>query len=200
MNVKESIKQFLPKYLSETEQKKLLKEISDFPDNLDSRFYTTVLKSELTIFQGDGIKGLEISNLPSYDYISAKCLITSNTCDIAPENNRLFESRLTYCPIIDLEKYISNLENQKIDSAKIDNHIRDLKAQKITQILYLPSNEKIKESIVFLDRINNSPTTVITKANIKSKRLFTLSNYGFYMLLLKLSISFTRIGEGVNRK
>jgi len=200
MNIKESIKQFLPKYLSETEQKNLLKEISDFPNNLDSRFYTRVLKNELTIFQGDGIKGLEISNLPSHDYLNAKCLITSNTCDIAPENKRLFESRLTYCPIIDLEKYISNLEMQKIDSAKIENHIKDLKAQRITQILYLPSNDKIKDSIVFLDRINNSPTSVITKANIKSKRLFTLSNYGFYMLLLKLSISFTRIGEGVDRK
>jgi len=33
MNIKESIKQFLPKYLSEIDQKKLLKEIVDFPDN-----------------------------------------------------------------------------------------------------------------------------------------------------------------------
>lgn len=200
MNIKELIKQFLPKYLSETEQKKLLQEISDFPENLDSRFYTTILKNELSIFQGDGIENLEISNLPSLGFLNAKCLVTSNTCDVAPENKRLFESRLTYCPILDLEKYIANLIDQDIESQKIENHLRDIKAQKITQILYLPSNGKIKESIVFLDRINNCPTNVITKKNLKTRRIFTLSNYGFYMLLLKLSISFTRIGEGVNRK
>jgi hypothetical protein len=200
MNIKESIKQFLPKYLSETEQKKLVHEISAFPDNLDSRFYTTFLKNELTVFQGDGIEDLEISNLPSTDFLNAKCLVTSNTCDVDPENKRLFESRLTYCPIVDLEKYITNLQSQEIDSEKIENHLRDIKAQKITQILYLPSNSNTKESIVFLDRINNSPTNVITKGNLKKRRIFTLSNYGFYLLLLKLSISFTRIGEGVNRK
>jgi len=200
MNIKESIKQFLPKYLSETEQKKLLKEISGFPNNLDSRFYTKILKDDQTIFQGDGIKDLEVSNLPALDFLNAKCIITSNTCDIAPENKRLFESRLTYCPIVDLGKYITNLEKQKINKLKIKNHLKDLRAQKITQILYLPSNGTIKESIVFLDRINNCPSNLITSKNIKKRRLFTLSNYGFYMFLLKLSISFTSIGEGVNRK
>ena len=200
MNIKESIKHFLPKYLYEIDQKKLLKEIVDFPDNLDSRFYTNLLKNELIIFQGDGITGLKISNLPSRKFLNAKCLITSNTCDIDPDNKRLFESRLTYCPIIDLDKYISNLTAQKIDATKIDNHLKDLKSQKITQILYLPKNSKLKESLVFLDRTNNCPINVITKKNIKTSRLFTLSNYGFYMLLLKISISFTRIGEGVNRK
>jgi len=200
MNIKDSIKQFLPKYLSETEQKKLLKEISDFPDNLDSRFYTTILKDELTIFQGDGLDNLEISNLPSHDFLKAKCLITSNTCDIAPENRRFFESRLTYCPIIDLEKYIRNLKNQNVSKTKIDNHLKDLKAQKITQILYLPANKLMNESLVFLDRTNNCPTTSVTESDLIRNRLFTLSNYGFYMLLLKLSISFTRIGEGVDRK
>ena len=200
MNIKESIKQFLPKYLSESEQKKLLIEIFDFPENLDSRFYTTILKNDLSIFQGDGIENLEVSNLPSLDFLNAKCLVTSNTCDVAPENKRLFESRLTYCPIVDLEKYIANLRDQDIGPQKIENHLKDIKAQKITQMLFLPSNGKIKESIVFLDRINNCPTSVITKKNLKTRRMFTLSNYGFYMLLLKLSISFTRIGEGVNRK
>jgi len=179
MNIKESIKQFLPKYLSETDQKKLLKEIVDFPHNLDSRFYTNVLKNELFVFQGDGISGLTISNLPSKEFLYAKCLVTSNTCDIDPDNKRLFESRLTYCPIVDLEKYINNLVAQKIEDTKIENHLKDLRSQKITQILYLPKSNKIKESIVFLDRTNNCPIKVITKKNIKKNRLFTLSNYGF---------------------
>lgn len=38
MNIKKSIKHFLSKYLSEVDQKKLLSEIEDFPDNLDQDF------------------------------------------------------------------------------------------------------------------------------------------------------------------
>jgi len=199
MNIKESIEQFLPKYLSELDQKKLLQEIDAFPSNLDSRFYTTFLKDELTIFQGDGISGLKITNLPDPNLFDAKCIITSNTCDIDPSNKRMFESRLTYCPILDLKKYINNLRKQGIAEEKIKSHLSALKEQKITQILYLPPSNHLDESIVFLDRVNNCKTDVLTKRNIKKRRIFTLSNYGFYMLLLKLSISFTRIGEGVNR-
>jgi hypothetical protein len=190
----------LPKYLSEGEQKKLLREIDDFPENIDSRFYTRVLKNEAIIFQGDGITGLLVTNLPSKQIFEAKCIITSNTCDIDHENKRLFESRLTYCPIIDLAKYKKNLIDQRFDMQRIENHIDALKKQQITQILYLPSIAGMNEGLVFLDRINNCVINMIPKENIKTQRLFTLSNYGFYLFLLKLSISFTRIGENVNRR
>jgi len=199
MNIKESIKQFLPKYLSETDQKNLLQELDSFPDNIDARFFTTTLKDEAIIFQGDGISGLQISNFPDSNIFTAKCIITANTCDIDSSNKRLFDSRLTYCPLLSLEKYVANLQNKGIAKIKINDHVSAIKSQKITQILYIPSNGKLPETIVFLDRINNCKVSVIDKENISENRLFTLSNYGFYMLLLKLSISFTRIGESVNR-
>ena len=200
MNLKESIIQFLPKYLSETEQKKLLAEIKAFPKNLDSRFYTDHLREELIVFQGDGISGLKVSNLPSEKFIEAKCIITSNTCDTDRRNQRHFRSRLTYCPLIDFEKYIDSLLQYGIDKTKIANHSEAIKRQEVTQILFLPANSKTKECIVFLDRVNNCDLNALSSENIKKSRLFTLSNYGFYMFLLKLSISFTRIGEGVDRK
>lgn len=200
MNLKESIKQFLPKYLSETEQKKLLAEIKAFPQNLDTRFYTDYLREELVVFQGDGVSGLKISNLPSEKFIDAKCIVTSNTCDTNLDNQRLFRSRLTYCPLIDFEKYIDSLFHYGIDKTKIANHSKAIKKQEVTQILYLPANSKSRECIVFLDRVNNCELNAISTKNIKERRLFTLSNYGFYMFLLKMSISFTRIGEGVDRK
>jgi hypothetical protein len=74
-----------------------------------------------------------------------------------------------------------------------------IKNQDITQIFYLPSSLNIEESIVFLDRINNSSNNFIDRSSLKETRTFTLSNLGFYLLLLKLSISFTRIAEKVNR-
>lgn len=198
MNIQKSIEQFLPKYLSEQKQENLLQELKEFPDNLDSRFYTSILNQEKIIFQGDCFEELYISNFPSSQIVKAKCIVTSNTCDIDPSNNRLFESRLSYAPLLSLDKYRKKLLTT-IDESKVNDHIKAIKAQKITQILYLPKSSKTEEAIVFLDRINNCRVDVINKKNIQSRRLFTLSNYGFYMLLLKLSISFTRIGEGVDR-
>ena len=39
----------------------------------------------------------------------------------------------------------------------------------------------------------------ISREELNSKRLFSLSDYGFYMLLFKLSVHFSRIQEKVNR-
>ena len=50
MNIEESIRQFLPQYLSSENQKKLIEELKDFPNNLDSRFYTRFLKNEKIVF------------------------------------------------------------------------------------------------------------------------------------------------------
>ena len=64
------------------------------------------------------------------------------------------------------------------------------------------SLEEIKKYLpqyLFLDRINNCPIEAVSKEDIDKKRLFTLSNYGFYMFLVKLSIHFTRVREEVDR-
>jgi hypothetical protein len=39
----------------------------------------------------------------------------------------------------------------------------------------------------------------ISRESLKQQRIFSLSNYGFYLFLFKLSIHFTRFGEAVDR-
>jgi len=56
-----------------------------------------------------------------------------------------------------------------------------------------------EESIVFLDRINNISNKVIKSEELQTRRIFTLSDYGFYLFLLKISIHFSRIQEKVDR-
>ena len=66
--------------------------------------------------------------------------------------------------------------------------------------IYLPRGKRLKyDAIVLLDRLNNCPAEIIRKEMIEKQRLFTLSNYGFYLFLIKISIHFTRIREGVDR-
>ena len=199
MNIQETIRLFLPKYLSPDAQQNLLDCIKDFPDNIDSRFYTSYLKDKPVLYQGDGIKQLPISNFPGSEMSKQNAVIFSNTCDTDLENQRLFPSRIIYAPIIELSKYEYFLERNGIARKRIDSHINTIKKQEITQIFYLPSNTASNESIVFMDRVNNCSNDYINRDELPTQRIFTLSNYGYYLFLLKMSLSMMRIHEKVDR-
>lgn len=200
-NIFDDIKMYLPKYLSEDDTKRLLSELQNFPTNLDKRFYSSFLENEDTIFQGDGLTDFIVVNLPNEVFFKAPIIVFSNTCDIDNFNKRLFTSNICYAPLFSLESYKQELLEEKIKNEQsINNHIEDIKKQKITQILYLPKGYKLPEDcIVFLDRLNHCDNNSISRDNISQRKIFILSNYGFYLFLVKISIHFTRIQENVNR-
>jgi len=199
MSSLDDFKYHLPRYLTEESIKHLFEEIRNFPDNIDGRMFTASLKDEKTMFQGDGISNLPVISLPSTNSISAKVMVFSNTCDIDPQNDRPFNVQICYAPIFSLDKYKTMLE-QNLSEEAVEGHLRSVKRQEITQIFYLPHHPDIEgESIVFFDRINNLDRRHIEADQIPEQRLFTLSDYGFYLFLIKLSIHFTRIGEKVER-
>jgi hypothetical protein len=195
----DDIKLYLPKYLSPETEQKLLEDLSEFPSNIDERMYTN-LESEI-IFQGDCIKNLLIISLPNTETMKTNSIIISNTCDIDVSNKRKFSSNIIYTPLIKLEKYKELLISYNIYSeTSIKNHIEDIKKQRITQIFYLPPSEKInEENIVFFDRVCSCDNRYLKRSNISEIRLFSLSQYGFYLFLFKLSIHFTRMYEGIDR-
>lgn len=200
MITEDELKKYLPKYLSEENYNNLLTELKSFPYNIDNRMYTYSLDNNI-IYQGDGIKEMPIIDLANIGkgMKITNCLILSNTCDMDIANNRLFPASIMYAPIINLANYISVLQKQGVDDTKIKNHVTNLKQQKITQIIYLPANSRIDDSIVFLDRIQHIDNRYIDRNLLETKRLFSLSDYGFYMLIFKLSVHFSRIQEKVNR-
>lgn len=197
----DEIERYLPKYLSPESQKNLFNELDCFPANIDKRMYTHNLEDKELVFQGDGLKELLVINLPDTVCANAKAIVISNTCDIDQENKRYFPSRLCYTPLFSLRKYEEGLRAKRIYSAEqLTSHIETIKTQKITQIFYLPASEKLEEdSIAFFDRLHNCDNNYVQRNELCEKRLFTLSNYGLYLFLLKLSIHFTRIQEGIER-
>lgn len=198
----EDIRLYLPKYLSPDNEEKLLKDLIDFPENIDSRMYEFYDKQESIIYQGDCLNDMLIINLPDTKIKKSKAVILSNTCDIDKENKRKFNSNILYTPIIDLDKYRELLiANKKYKEETINSHLDEIKKQKITQIFYLPPSSDIpEERIIFFDRICSCDSRYIDRDNVSAIRLFSLSQYGFYLFLYKLSIHFTRIHEGVDRK
>jgi hypothetical protein len=194
----DDIRIYLPKYLSEEATVGLFKELESFPDNIDSRMYTIKLKDEQTIFQGDGLSDLWVSDLPSERRGKSRVIVLSNTCDTAPENKRILGSRLLYCPIIRLTEYAERVRTAI--ASKAEEHLNALRRQEITTMMYLPENEKLGgEGVALLDRVNNCDAQSLDLGTLTQTRLFTLGTYGHYLFLLKISIHLTRICEGVAR-
>jgi hypothetical protein len=196
----EEIKKYLPKYLSEKSTKSLFEDLKAFPENINKRFYGNALEDEIIIFQGDGLRDLLVIDLPNTRVEPFPAIIISNTCDISPENERKVEPKILYCPILRISKYEIQLRNNKVDENIISQHIKEIREQRISSIFYLPKGGELPEDcIALLDSINNCKTTFVNSEEVPGKRLFSLSNYGFYVLLFKLSIHFTRIREAVER-
>ena len=129
-------------------------------------------------------------------------MVLSNTCDLDFGNKRhYYQSRLVYAPIFKLSKYKRLLEEKDgLLAVNIEQHINSIKEQRISSIFYLPEFDGvIEESIVFLDRVVNSSIEQISLEDLDEERIFTLSDFGFYVLVFKISVHFSRIRENVER-
>lgn len=197
----EEIKLYLPKYLSPESEQNLFENLKDFPENIDARMYSTRLWDEQIIYQGDGLEGLLIVNFPNMQIARAKSLVLSNTCDVDLNNVRVYSTSICYSPIFNLQKFITRLELKKIATPeKISQFVQSMKQQRISQIFYLPKGGKLaSDSFIFFDKINSCDNTSIERRELSKNRLFSLSNYGLYLFLFKLSIHFSRIREGIDR-
>lgn len=197
----EEVQKYLPKYLAPEAEKELFLELRGFPDNIDTRLYTTALREVPTVFQGDGIRDLLVVNLPEPEVKSATCMVISNTCDIDPSNKRGFHSSICYAPIFQLEKYRSMVSGKSLKSeSALSQHIDSIKKQMVTQIFYLPQGPTLPyDGMVFLDRACHCHNTYVERSSVPGRRLFTLSDYGIWLFVLKLSIHFTRMTDRVQR-
>ena len=209
----ELIKTFLPKYLS-AEDAKLLTEyiLESFPESKSAaKVYS--LTSQEYFCQGDLVQDIPFAkwDIDSQQFItlySDFCII-SNTCDIFADNKRWLEPNIMLASIIPLKEYETRLGNSGIEVGRIQNHLIDLKGNRITNIFYLPERKSgssiiFEESIVVFDITTNFPVSTLNKYSMSSlenggDRIASLSNYGFFTLIFKLSVHFCRLREGVFR-
>jgi len=200
MNI-DDISIYLPKYLSPDSQSSLYDNLRSFPDNIDKRIYASGLNYDI-IYQGDGIKDLLVVDFLTREIKETKSsIIISNTCDIDTNNTRFVPNQILYAPIIKLEQYKNKLlSDTSIAIEKVNSHIESIIKQRISNIFFLPRlNDDCEDSIVFLDRIFNVQNNYIDRDKLHQKRIFSLSNYGFYLFIFKLSLHYTRLHESVDR-
>ncbi len=196
----EDIRMYLPKYLSAPAEDDLFAELQKFPENMD-KLYTTYRKDDPVIYQGDGIEGLLVINLPETEIRPTRAMVLSNTCDIGPDKKVVWPNCIVYSPILNLSKYMEQVSLKRPDKDFLLSHEGAIKKQRISSVFYLPKGGGLNnDSLMFFDRVVSCSRKSIENLAIQKSRLFTLSNFGLYLFLFKLSIHFTRIREGIDRE
>ncbi|MEZ5919206.1 MAG: hypothetical protein R3D66_04670 [Alphaproteobacteria bacterium] len=195
----DDFKLFLPKYLSEEDQKKLFSELKSFPENANDNFYSKFLMKQKNLFQGDGFTAIQMPDHKNKDFKEVKGFLVSNTCDANPSNTRLYPSFLMFAPIFDLKKYRELLEKKFNDKEKISQHINAIQNQRATSFFYLPKQSCLNECFVRMDMMFSMPASIYSIEKLCNNRLFVLSNLGHYVLLFKLSVHFSRVQEALKR-
>lgn len=190
----ESIEKHIPYYLAGKAKVALEEAFKSFPENI--KYYSTTSED---LLQGDGCSSFQIVDIETFDRRRIKGIILSNSCDIAPNNQRDFSPKICFAPIIRLSRYIKLLKQNGIDNEKAQSKIDAIKSQKITTMFFLPAEDTLEEDyIAILDDVHNVPSNIFFEAPDR-QRLFSLSQVGFYLFIFKLSIHFCRLHEEVKR-
>ncbi|MGS4991183.1 hypothetical protein ACVDG9_24680 [Roseibium sp. RP-7] len=197
----DDLKVHVPYYLSAEDKVTLIDELKAISQGGQANYYLSPYHDEFKaeMLQGDGWSGFTFFVHQTKKLIDIKALVLSNSCDIDPENPRDIPTRVVYAPLVKLAAFEQLLSDSQLPKDKVASKIDSIRAQKTTNIFYLPAGGPLTdEYIVRLDESQSIPRSMLEEGGTTEK-LLTLSNTGFYMLIFKISIHFCRLHEKVNR-
>jgi hypothetical protein len=189
--LRDALKQFFP------EEKGNPIDYKDFyRDYQNAYFLQSDLVKEIRFAQWD-------EETTSFQKGYTDAIIISNTCDISFENKReLNVKQCLFAPLIDFKLYLEDLR-EKYNEEKIQAFAQSIRTQLRTNIFYLPLHFKEqKEYIVLLDNVFWFPTSELNSyvEKIEETRITSLTHFGFYLFILKLSYHLCRLPEQCDRE
>lgn len=205
-----SFDEMLPSYLTNTAKGRIKVALEQFfsdKDHIDySDFYT--LEKHSFLMQSDilhSIVGIDWNAVERrYETGFIPALLVSNSCDVTLENDRSINSKeALFAPIIPVKEYLEYAKGDGSSEAQVTNFYNILKRQEYTNLFYLPNNPvNGKDYIVRLDKIHWVPQTelVETLRDLDNQRFISLSDWGYYLYLTKLSLHTCRVPEEIERK
>lgn len=190
----EDFKVFLPRHLSAAQKNELLNDLRSFPG---TRGFFLSNGPEEELLQGDGWRGFVQVRFDTRESRIVAGMIISNSCDIDVRNKRAEDPNVLFAPIMPMASFARVLHSVRSPEAARQT-IEQIRRQGVTSVFFLPYVPALNdEAVVMLGDIHAHPLQHFL--GTERSRLFRLSQYGFYVLLFKLSIHFTRFGEGVSR-
>lgn len=136
--------------------------------------------------QGDVLSDFPVALVDSAG--SPRCkqftvLVLNNTCDLQPQRSEF----VTVAPVLDFGAFSQHVI-QKRGEASAANYLKDVKANRVFEILWLPAfGSFLYGAVVFLDKIGSVSSVVYESALAGDRRLASFSQNGFYFLLIKLT-------------
>jgi hypothetical protein len=150
------------------------------------------------MLQGDAWRQLHLRNFETGEKALVNGVVLSNTCDVAPDNKRDLPSNIVFAPLVALSAYERLLDNAGVSKQSISDKMNAIRRQRVTNLFYVPAGGALEaEHIVLLDDIHTMPAKAFEVHS--STKIFTLSQAGFYLFILKLSIHFCRFHENLAR-
>jgi len=196
----DALRQQIPYYLTAAPaQKVLLAELKALIEGANKGYFIPAGNDGYTanMLQGDGWRGFQIFSFQSGNVNTVRGIVLSNSCDVSPENARVMPPNITFAPIVKLSKIVERFKERGLDREKVTSRLTDIKAQRVTNMFYLPADGLLDEDHVApLDDLHSMPVDVHKQA---AEKLFTLSMAGFYLFVFKLSVHFCRLHEDVDR-
>lgn len=196
----DALRQQIPYYLTaDPAQRVLLAELRKLIEGANRGYFFPAGHDGYTaeMLQGDGWGGFQIYSFKSGNVNAARGIVLSNSCDVSAENARVLPPNVTFAPIVKLSKIVERFEAHGLDGEKVVSRLADIKAQRVSNMFYLPADGLLDEDhVALLDDLHSMPVKVHREA---AEKLFTLSMAGFYLFVFKLSVHFCRLHEDVDR-
>lgn len=196
----DALRQQIPYYLTAAPaQKAFLGGLKALIDGANTGYFIPRGSDGFTdeMLQGDGWSKFQVFSFKSSNVAPARGIVLSNSCDVSSENDRVLPPNVTFAPIVRLSGIRRRFEEAGLDRERVGSRITDIKAQRVTNMFYLPADGLLDEDYVaILDDLHSMPVETHQQA---AEKLFTLSMVGFYLFVFKLSVHFCRLQENVNR-
>lgn len=206
----DDLNMLLPNYLVEADKSRLKNALEQFQNPGQRELnYTDFSRNYNHPFflQSDLVREIRMpfwdDESATYEKVYTDAIILSNTCDLSADNKHSSNvKQCLFAPLIDLSEYLGDIEQSGIKKDNLDQFSRAIKNQLISNLFYIPNcTIENKEFIVLLDNVFWFPTTELNTYidRINENRISSLSLFGHYLFVLKLSYHMCRLPEESDR-
>lgn len=167
--------------------KSLAEDLKKYPVEYPKWLYGTALAQ---VYQGDIIQSLTVVAVDDEgDTVSraGPVVVMSHTCDAQPDQS----DYVLVAPIFSLQE---RREASELNVQSLKDHLRDLCANRLTDLMFLPGVGKLPDSFIDFNHVSAvaSEHFYSSEIDVRGQRIASLSQKGHYFFLMKLAFHFCR--------